>query len=186
MSNMGGDEAVVLNRLRDEAIAGVNPQLGHFEWSAPDGCELDDTAAWAQANPAVGYLFGESSIRSAMAAPPSTFRAETLCQRVDSIDAAVDLAAWRDCADAGGTMDGLRNRIDSPRMRNTSRWLSLRSSATAGSASKSSPRGIPPTRPAPSCPACSTGSSPRRSPGIRQGPAPRSRRCCEGGRDRPS
>jgi hypothetical protein len=111
MSNMGGDEAVVLNRLRDEAVAGANPMLGHFEWSAPDGCELDDTAAWAQANPGLGYLFGESSIRSAMAAPPATFRAETLCQRVDSIDGAIDLAAWQDCADAGGTMDGLRNRI---------------------------------------------------------------------------
>jgi phage terminase large subunit-like protein len=28
-----------------------DPSLCLLEWSAPDGCELDDRKAWAQANP---------------------------------------------------------------------------------------------------------------------------------------
>jgi hypothetical protein len=34
-----------------------------------------------------------------------------LCQRVDQLDGAVDLAAWRACADPTGSLDGVRNRI---------------------------------------------------------------------------
>jgi Phage Terminase len=111
MSNMGGEEAVVLNRLRDRALAGDDPLLFIAEWSGADGCELDDREAWAQANPALGYLFGEESILSAMAAPPAVFRAETLCQRVDQLDGAIDYAAWQDCADVSGTLEEHRKRI---------------------------------------------------------------------------
>jgi hypothetical protein len=111
MSNMGGPEAVVLNQLRDRALAGADPQLGIFEWSAPDGCELDDREAWAQANPGLGYLFGESSLQSARNGPAWLFRAENLCQKVDQTDAAIDIAAWRDCADAAGSMASHRNRL---------------------------------------------------------------------------
>jgi hypothetical protein len=111
MSNMGGEEAVVLNRLRDQALAGGSPLTGIFEYSAPDGCELDDREAWAQANPALGYKITESSIESSMGANPQTFRAETLCQRVDQLEGAIDIAAWNDCADGSGTLDGHRDRI---------------------------------------------------------------------------
>lgn len=99
MSNMGGDEAVVLNLLRDQAIAGTNPQLAIFEWSGRPGCSLDSREDWAQANPALGYLFDESSVRSAMAAPAAVFRAETLCQRVDQLNGAFDIDCWNGCAD---------------------------------------------------------------------------------------
>lgn len=112
MSNAGDDESVVLNQLREAALSGRDPTIGIFEWSGEDGCELDDVRAWQQANPAMGYLISEAAIRSALATdPPNVFRTEVLCQRVDQLDGAIDLAAWRACADPAGTMDGLRDRV---------------------------------------------------------------------------
>jgi phage terminase large subunit-like protein len=112
MSNAGDDESVVLNQLRDAALSGRDPSIGLFEWSAEDGCELDDPKAWQQANPALGQGVSEAAIRSAMATdPPNVFRTEVLCQRVDQLDGAIDLAAWKACADPAGTMEGLRERV---------------------------------------------------------------------------
>lgn len=111
MSNMGGDEAVVLNRLRDQALAGADTQLGIFEWSAPEGCELHDKQAWAQSNPALGYLFGESSIQAALVGPPEVVRAETLCQAVRQLNGAIDLRAWADCADPAASLQQHRERV---------------------------------------------------------------------------
>jgi hypothetical protein len=112
MSNMGGEEAVVLNNLRSVALAGTDPSIGIFEWSGPEGCELDDWDAICQANPGLGYTISERALQTAIAIePPAIVRTEILCQKVDSIDGAIDLGAWRDCVDAGGTMDALRNRL---------------------------------------------------------------------------
>lgn len=112
MSNAGSDESVVLNQLRDAALSGRDESIGLFEWSAEDGCELDDPRAWRQANPALGHVVSASAIRSALGTDPAPiFRTEVLCQRVAQLDGAIDLAAWKDCADAGGTMDGLRGRL---------------------------------------------------------------------------
>jgi len=112
MSNAGDDQSVVLNQLRDAALAERDPSIGLFEWSAEDDCELDDAHAWRQANPALGYLISESAIRSALATdPPAVFRTEVLCQRVDQLQGAIDLAAWRACEDPQGTMDPYRKRL---------------------------------------------------------------------------
>jgi hypothetical protein len=112
MSNAGDDESVVLNQLREAALAGRDPSIGLFEWSAPDGCDLDDTKAWRQANPGLGYTVSEQAIRSALGTdPPAVFRTEVLCQRVDVLDSAVDLAAWRSCHDPTGTLDSARDRV---------------------------------------------------------------------------
>jgi hypothetical protein len=43
--------------------------------------------------------------------PPAVFRTEVLCQKVDQLDGAYDLQAWKACADPAGTMDGLRDRL---------------------------------------------------------------------------
>ncbi len=112
MSNAGDDQSVVLNQLRDSALAGRDPSIGIFEWSAPDGCELDDTTAWTQANPGLGHTVSESAIRTALATdPPDVFRTEVLCQRVEHLDSAIDITAWDACADPAGTLDGMRDRI---------------------------------------------------------------------------
>lgn len=112
MSNAGDDESVVLNQLREAALSGRDPSIGLFEWSAEDGAELDDPAAWSQANPGLGHIISEQAIRSALGTdPPAVFRTEVLCQRVDQLDGAVDLTAWRDCADATGTLEDMRDRV---------------------------------------------------------------------------
>jgi hypothetical protein len=107
ISNAGDDNSVVLNDLRASALAGGDETLGMFEWSAPDGCRLDDVEAWAQANPALGHPNGvsEQKLLSALhTARPQDFRTENLCQRVDQMNAAVDPGGWKACADPGCTL----------------------------------------------------------------------------------
>jgi len=112
MSNAGDDQSVVLNQLREAALNGRDPSIGLFEWSAEDDCDLDDPTAWAQANPGLGYTVSAAAIRSALTTdPPSVFRTEVLCQKVDQLDGAIDLGAWAACADPAGTMDAYRDRI---------------------------------------------------------------------------
>lgn len=114
ISNAGDDESVVLNSLRSTALAGTDDTIGLFEWSAPDGCELDDVQAWAQANPSLGHENGvsESTIRGFMNTDPvATFRTENLCQRVDALDAAVDLASWKATADPSVNLGSVRERV---------------------------------------------------------------------------
>jgi hypothetical protein len=112
MSNAGDDQSVVLNQLLDTARAGRDPSLFFAEYSGPDNCELDDRAAIAQANPGLGHTVSFAAIMSSLSTdPPGIYRTEVLCQRVDQLDGAVDLLAWKACADPAGTMDALKDRI---------------------------------------------------------------------------
>jgi hypothetical protein len=107
-SNAGDDKSVVLNDLQAQGRAaaenpGIGDQsLGLFEWSAPedvkctchrkphlDSCRLQDRAAWAQANPSLGYTITEEALAAALATDPTAvFRTECLCQKVE------DLSEW--------------------------------------------------------------------------------------------
>lgn len=112
MSNMGGEEAVVLNQLRKRALSGRNPAICLLEWSGKEGCELDDWTQLAQANPGLGYVVSEAALRSdVLTDPPDIVRTEILCQKVDALNSAIDLAAWKECGDPAGDLSGLRNRI---------------------------------------------------------------------------
>src|SRR5262249_52237992 len=85
ISNAGDDESVVLNTLRAAALVdNPDPGMGLFEWSAPDGCAIDDRAAWAQANPSLGHgTITEAALRLAMQTDTAeVFRTECLCQHV--------------------------------------------------------------------------------------------------------
>jgi hypothetical protein len=99
LSNAGDDSSLVLNYLRDKALAGGDLATGIFEWSAPDGCDAGDRAGWAQANPAAGYM-GEAMTEATIASdfgtdPEPVFRTEVLCQRVPRlVPQPVSLAAW--------------------------------------------------------------------------------------------
>ncbi|MGW3992215.1 terminase [Amycolatopsis sp. NPDC004772] len=110
ISNAGDRFSVVLNQLRDAALNETDPTIGLFEWSAPPNCELDDPEAWAQANPSLGYLISEETIRSSLATdPPDVFRTEVLCQRVDVLNAAVDPSAWEATKDPLGDLSEARD-----------------------------------------------------------------------------
>lgn len=123
LSNAGDVRSVVLNHLRSAAgikqdADGVSyfdrprdPSIGIFEWSAREGCDLDDREAWCQANPGLGHIISERAIMSDLTTdPPAIFRTEVLCQKVDSLDSAIDLGAWKTLADTG-TMDSVRDRV---------------------------------------------------------------------------
>ena len=111
-SNAGDDQSVVLNHFRDQGVAGSNETLGLFEWSAPDGCDLDDREAWAWANPSLGVRISEAAIKAALETDtPDVFRTEVLCQRVKVMDAAVDPGSWEACRDTGGTLERLRDDL---------------------------------------------------------------------------
>lgn len=106
ISNAGDDTSVVLNHLqgvgRAAAEQGVDYEgdLGYFEWSGPDGCDLDDVDALRQACPAVGHLTPiEVLLSQAASEPADQFRTEVLCTRVPSLDAAVDAVAWAEQTD---------------------------------------------------------------------------------------
>jgi hypothetical protein len=123
ISNAGDDRSVVLNQLRDAALAAITAAaadplaeddgLALFEWSAPEGCELSDPDGWAQAMPGLGHgTITEAAVRSALATDsPAVFRTELLCQRVPTLDSAIDPAAWKACADRGGSLAPVRARV---------------------------------------------------------------------------
>jgi hypothetical protein len=94
----------VLAALRDKALAAAADRtstLGIFEWSAPDGCALDDRDAWAKAIPALGHTTPEQAVVSALETDPEDiFRTEVLGQWVTLVDAAISGPVWASLADS--------------------------------------------------------------------------------------
>ena len=85
-SNAGDAFSTVLNELRERALDNPPKSFGYYEYSAPQYCKLTDRAAWAQANPALGYTITEAAIEEAIATSPiENTRTETLCQWIDSL-----------------------------------------------------------------------------------------------------
>lgn len=110
----GGDNgSVVLNALRERALAGgPDSDILILEWSAPDGADLTDPNAWIAANPALGRTVPVEAIRGDLATdPPETFRVEVLGQRVVALDALVDADAWAECADPSGSLSEYRGKV---------------------------------------------------------------------------
>ena len=112
LSNAGDDRSVVLNDLRARALAGGDDRLGIFEWSALEGCELDDVRALAQANPALGPTITLATLESKRGTmPPAGYRTEHLCIRVEVLDPAISKDGWEACADPAPMAGALRSRV---------------------------------------------------------------------------
>lgn len=111
ISNMGDEQSVVLNHLRESALSGADDSIGLFEYSAPPDADITDRRAWAMANPALGYTVTEQALASSLATdPPAVFLTECLCVKVDSLNGAFDLSAWEASLDPAGTLDGVRDK----------------------------------------------------------------------------
>ncbi len=110
LSNAGDNRAVVLNHWRAVGQSGEDPELGYFEWSAPDDCEIDDTEAWAAANPGLGFTITERALRSLMNGPATIFRTENLCRGVPNIAECISAGSWQGCYDPG-TLDNYRSNV---------------------------------------------------------------------------
>lgn len=56
------DDSAVFSRMRLLGLEGKDHRLCWCEWSAATGCDLDDQAAWADANPALGIRISSDAI----------------------------------------------------------------------------------------------------------------------------
>jgi hypothetical protein len=119
ISNAGDSSAVVLRTQRDAGMESIEEwetyveaglmsaedfanghdvTLGLFEWSAPDGCALDDVEAILQANPSIGH--GAMTVQSALSdirgMTEAGYRTEVLCQWVIAdVDSYIDVKEYR-------------------------------------------------------------------------------------------
>jgi phage terminase large subunit-like protein len=97
LSNAGDAASIVLESVRSSALEQLEQgtSLGLFEWSAPEGCDLDDRSAWAQGNPALGHTIQVEAIEAALSTDPeAVFRTEVLCQWVAASRSVIDLSTW--------------------------------------------------------------------------------------------
>lgn len=88
-------------RVRERALAGGDPSLAYFEWSATEDADLDDREAWEQANPALGIRLSERFMRSERAALTEVgFARERLgIWDTGRHDAVIPVAVWAECCD---------------------------------------------------------------------------------------
>lgn len=117
ISNQGDDKSIVLNELRDQALAGLDERLGIFEWSSPEGADPTDIDALAMANPNLGRRIDlDSLMGSAVRAKAAggeqlaKFLTEVHCRRVPLLDPAIDAAAWASCIGAN-SLEAMRDRV---------------------------------------------------------------------------
>ncbi len=118
ISNAGDVRSVVLKKQREMAIAEIDDYLERglddleayangslqasttalFEWSAPDGCPVDDVAGILQANPSIGHgeITVEMCLADARSMPEASYRTEVLCQWVSSlVSSFINVKDWR-------------------------------------------------------------------------------------------
>jgi hypothetical protein len=111
-SNMGDERSVVLNGLRAAALSGEDTSICLLEWSAPEGCELDDLDALVAANPGLGHVIRlETLVNKRNTMPPAGYRTEHLCQHVTTLAPAIDSAAWAECADPVPFSEVIKARV---------------------------------------------------------------------------
>jgi phage terminase large subunit-like protein len=105
-TNAGDSSSVVLNQFRDRAlasIAGVEDDIGYFEWSAPtDEISVENAR---HSNPSMGTLIHADNVRSVLNDPPDVVMTEVLCRWVVAINSAVDSASWGNCLDKSVDLD---------------------------------------------------------------------------------
>ena len=104
LSNAGDQHSIVLNKLRERAmaaIAGANDSIGWFEWSAHPDTPVDDSPKFwegaRQANPSLGYTVHPDNLRAVLHDDESIVRTEVLCQWVSVVNPAINPSAWASC-----------------------------------------------------------------------------------------
>lgn len=120
LSNQGDERSVVLNDLYGAAIGFIeattdeerdeyDDSLGLFEYSAPESCDIFDVEGWKAANPSLGHtkrMFKKLHNKAKLAqrigpAAVAGFRTEYLCQKVKSLNGAIDPIMWNVCENQG-------------------------------------------------------------------------------------
>jgi hypothetical protein len=110
-TNAGDRRSVLLDQLRGAALSGIDPSICLLEWSAPEDADLWNREAWRYSIPALGYTVTEDKIATMIAATSiADARVEYLCQKVESLNAAVDPQAWAACEDPAGSLINVREQ----------------------------------------------------------------------------
>ena len=105
-----GFDPNILWRVRRDSIEGeLPPGVVYREWSAPEGCAIDDRRAWRAANPALaaGFLNMAALDLQVELLPESKFRVYHLGQWVDQAEAWLPPGAWTSCPYVGAPPDGV-------------------------------------------------------------------------------
>jgi len=112
LSNAGDQHSIVLNKLRERAIAAIagnDDSIAWFEWSAPPETPVNDSpefwAGAAQANPSLGYTVHPDNLRAVLNDDESIIRTEVLCQWVSVVNPAINPSAWEACAKPEAKLD---------------------------------------------------------------------------------
>ncbi|HKE73174.1 MAG TPA: hypothetical protein VKB57_06145 [Acidimicrobiales bacterium] len=104
-----GFEPNVLHRIRElDRDGGLPSGAAYLEWSAPDGCDLDDRQAWLDANPAVtaGFLSEATYELQLALMPERQFRVYHLGQWVGTASGWLPQGAWDACPYVPAPPDG--------------------------------------------------------------------------------
>lgn len=99
ISTPSGDRDGVMWQLVEHGRAGGDPAFVLVEFAAPDGCDLDDEAAWKLANPALGDFLAVDAIRATLrTSRESAFRRYRLGQWAGQQGAWMEGESWMACA----------------------------------------------------------------------------------------
>lgn len=85
----------VMWRLVEVGRSGADPSFYYREFAAPEGCEVDDEAAWKLANPALGDFLALDALRANLRTTrPEVFRRFRLGQWVGNSSSWLPWGAW--------------------------------------------------------------------------------------------
>lgn len=101
-SSTGYPDSEILWSLVQRGRAGGDESLAYLEWCAESGADLDDRAAWAQANPALGFRLTEKKMAAERASMrDEDFARERLGLWADSgLAEVIPVAQWARLADS--------------------------------------------------------------------------------------
>jgi phage terminase large subunit-like protein len=103
ISTQGATNGDLFSRWLDDAESSKDPKIVSHVYTAPDECDLNDRAAWAAANPALGVFRSVADVEefaqraTRMSADEATFRWLYLNQRVEGTSPFVSRSLWQSC-----------------------------------------------------------------------------------------
>lgn len=113
ISTQAPTDADLFSKWLDDAERSEDPAIVSHVYTAPEGCELDDEAAWKAANPALGLFRSRRDVEEQaaqakrMPAGENTFRVLTLNQRVNMVSPFVSASVWKLGNEQPEPLDGL-------------------------------------------------------------------------------
>jgi phage terminase large subunit-like protein len=113
ISTQAATDADLFSVWLDDAETGRDPQIVSHLYTAPEGADLMDRAAWKAANPAMGNFRSaddlESFAKQAQALPSkeNSFRWLFLNQRISAVAPFISENAWKACAGPVSDFGGL-------------------------------------------------------------------------------